>query len=68
MIVAQYEHRKFILCNMIERNLAKMLEKAAEQSLAVTVTGPRQSENTTLVRATFPDDDHIPLEAFGKIS
>lgn len=48
---------------MIERHLAKVLQKAAGQYPVVTVTGPRQSGKTTLVRATFPDHDYVSLEA-----
>ena len=39
---------------MIARHLAKTLRAAARDYPVVTVTGPRQSGKTTLVRATFP--------------
>ena len=39
---------------MIARHLAKTLRAAASDYPVVTVTGPRQSGKTTLVRATFP--------------
>ncbi len=47
---------------MIERTLAKKLKEAAKQYPVVTLTGPRQSGKTTLVRMTFPDYDYRSLE------
>jgi len=47
---------------MIERTLATRLKKAAEQFPVVTVTGPRQSGKTTLVRAVFKSYDYLSLE------
>src|SRR5687768_9753766 len=48
---------------MIPRHLAPLLKTAAAQYPIVSVTGPRQSGKTTLVRATFPAYDYVSLEA-----
>jgi len=48
---------------MLERHLARPLSEAAERSPVVTLTGPRQSGKTTLVRALFRDHLHLSLEA-----
>ena len=48
---------------MIPRHLTPALEQAAEQYPVVTLTGPRQSGKTTLVRAVFPDYRYASLEA-----
>lgn len=47
---------------MIERALEVTLTKAARSYPVVTLTGPRQSGKTTLVRAAFPDHDYASLE------
>ena len=47
---------------MISRNLAPKLESLAEQYPVVTLTGPRQSGKTTLVKASFPDWGYVSLE------
>jgi hypothetical protein len=47
---------------MIARHLAKILKAAARDYPVVTVTGPRQSGKTTLVRATFPRHRYASLE------
>ena len=47
---------------MIPRTLEASLHKAAKNYPAITVTGPRQSGKTTLVRHAFPDHDYISLE------
>ncbi len=47
---------------MIRRTLAKKLREAARQFPVVTVTGPRQSGKTTLVRAEFKDYAYVSLE------
>ncbi len=46
----------------IPRHLAPTLKKAALRSPVVTVTGPRQSGKTTLVRALFRGHDYVSLE------
>jgi len=48
--------------NMIKRTLQGVLQKAAKQYPVVTLTGPRQSGKTTLVRAAFPASDYVSLE------
>ncbi|MFH1671904.1 MAG: AAA family ATPase, partial [Pseudomonadota bacterium] len=47
---------------MIKRALEKKLKKAATQYPVVTLTGPRQSGKTTLVRAVFKNYDYVSLE------
>ncbi len=47
---------------MIGRTLASRLREAAKQFPVVTVTGPRQSGKTTLVRAEFPRYAYVSLE------
>jgi predicted AAA+ superfamily ATPase len=47
---------------MIERTLARKLLEASRRYPVVTVTGPRQSGKTTLVRATFPSLAYVSLE------
>ena len=47
---------------MIPRHLAKALRAAAQSYPVVTVTGPRQSGKTTLVRAAFPRHRYASLE------
>ena len=47
---------------MIERVLkTKLLEMAAKYPI-VTVTGPRQSGKSTLLKASFPDYQYVSLE------
>ncbi|MBN2245149.1 MAG: ATP-binding protein [Candidatus Aminicenantes bacterium] len=47
---------------MIKRTLEKKLRDAAKQFPVVTVTGPRQSGKTTLVKAVFNHYDYVSLE------
>ncbi len=47
---------------MIHRTLSDTLVQAAAQYPVVTVTGPRQSGKTTLVRHLFPDHAYASLE------
>ena len=47
---------------MIRRTLAEKLLADAAYYPVITVTGPRQSGKTTLVRATFPEHDYVSLE------
>jgi len=47
---------------MIDRDLAPVLLRAAGEYPVVTVTGPRQSGKTTLVRGLFPDHGYCNLE------
>lgn len=48
---------------MLRRQLTDALRAAAEANPVVTLTGPRQSGKTTLVRATFPAHRYLSLEA-----
>ena len=47
---------------MLKRTLDKKLKDAAKHYPVVTLTGPRQSGKTTLVKMTFPNYDYISLE------
>lgn len=47
---------------MIERTLAPKLVSLAEKFQVITLTGPRQSGKTTLVRAAFPTLPYATLE------
>lgn len=47
---------------MIERELKIKLEALATKYPIVTLTGPRQSGKSTLLRSTFPDYDYVSLE------
>ena len=47
---------------MIKRELASKLEPLSRQYPVVTVTGPRQSGKTTLVKAVFPEWTYVSLE------
>ena len=48
---------------MLRRHLSEPLRAAADLNPVVTLTGPRQSGKTTLVRALFPDHAYLSLEA-----
>ena len=47
---------------MIEGTLASKVTSLAQKFQVITLTGPRQSGKTTLVRATFPDLPYVSLE------
>ena len=47
---------------MIERTLAAKMISLAQKFQVVTLTGPRQSGKTTLVKAVFPDFPYVSLE------
>ena len=47
---------------MINRNIAPLVLKLASQYPVVTLTGPRQSGKTTLVKALFPGKPYVTLE------
>lgn len=48
---------------MFRRTLETKLRSAAKHFPVVTLTGPRQSGKTTLVKAVFPDHAYVSLEA-----
>ena len=48
---------------MISRHITPALKRAAEDYPVVTLTGPRQSGKTTLVRAVFPEHLYMSLES-----
>jgi predicted AAA+ superfamily ATPase len=48
---------------MIEREISSYLKKLAGKYPVVTVTGPRQSGKTTLVKAVFPKKAYVNLES-----
>lgn len=47
---------------MIKRDIENILIKLAGQYPVVTVTGPRQSGKTTLIKHVFPDKQYVNLE------
>lgn len=47
---------------MIERTLASKIISLAQKFQVITLTGPRQSGKTTLVKATFPNLPYVSLE------
>ena len=47
---------------MIPRTLSHKLSDLAQKFQVITLTGPRQSGKTTLVRATFPNLPYVSLE------
>ena len=46
----------------VKRTLEGKLKQAADKFPAITLTGPRQSGKTTLVKTAFPDYDYVSLE------
>jgi uncharacterized protein len=48
---------------MIEREITSHLKKLAGKYPVVTITGPRQSGKTTLVKAAFPHKTYVNLES-----
>jgi predicted AAA+ superfamily ATPase len=48
--------------SMIPRTLSPVLRQVAERYPVVSLTGPRQSGKTTLVRSVFPDVPYVSLE------
>ncbi len=47
---------------MIERTLTLKIIALAQKFQVITLTGPRQSGKTTLVRAAFPSLPYVSLE------
>lgn len=52
----------YYFCIMIKRKITEKLLQLARLYPVVTVTGPRQSGKTTLVKYAFPDYDYVTLE------
>ena len=48
--------------NMIKRDLSAVILRESGELPVVTITGPRQSGKTTLVKALFPDYNYANLE------
>ena len=48
--------------SMIERLLMKKLVSLAEKFQVISLTGPRQSGKTTLVKVAFPSFEYVSLE------
>ena len=48
--------------NYIHRHIEIILDQVAQQYPIITITGPRQSGKTTLVRHLFPDKLYVSLE------
>lgn len=47
---------------MVARTLRRYLQRDAQYYPVLTVTGPRQSGKTTLVRGAFPEHEYVSLE------
>ena len=47
---------------MISREIAQLVQKRALEFPVLTLTGPRQSGKTTLVKECFPDYEYVNLE------
>ena len=47
---------------MIKRQISKQILKYLKQYPVVSLTGPRQSGKTTLIRSSFPDYKYYSLE------
>ena len=47
---------------MIKRDIQNLLKEMMRSFPVVTITGPRQSGKTTLVKQTYPDMDYVSLE------
>ena len=68
MHIAEYDSckllsgRREVDMPLIPRELEPMLLERARAYPAVTLTGPRQSGKSTLVREAFPDYDYVSLE------
>jgi uncharacterized protein len=52
----------YLLDMLINRKLSTKLNSLSKQYPVITLTGPRQSGKTTLVRTTFPDFEYVSLE------
>lgn len=52
----------YIVCKMIHRELSQKIKELADKYPIVTLTGPRQSGKSTLLRHLFPDYTYVSLE------
>lgn len=52
----------FYICIMIPRQIEEIIRKAVEQFPVITLTGPRQSGKTTLLKTMFPHYTYVSLE------
>ncbi len=50
------------ICVMIERNISAKVKSLARKFPVVTITGPRQSGKSTLIKNLFPKKPYISLE------
>ncbi len=55
-------HKIIIIANMLNRDLEKYLLNISKKFPVISVTGPRQSGKTTLIRKVFSSYDYISLE------
>lgn len=62
MLVCTFPNCYYANMTIINRILQKQLEASIKQFPVVTVTGPRQSGKTTLLRETFSDYTYVNLE------
>ena len=53
---------RYVVC-MISREIEDKVLTYAEQYPVITITGPRQSGKTTLVKMVFPDKPYVSLES-----
>lgn len=52
----------YYLCTMIRREITEKLLQLAGQFPVISLTGPRQSGKTTLLKDVFPDKAYVSLE------
>ena len=55
-------YQYYYLCNMITRILHKKITQLAEKFPVISITGPRQSGKTTLLKSVFPGYRYESLE------
>ena len=51
------------ICNVIDRDLIKLVRSMAKKMPILSITGPRQSGKTTLCKLAFPKYDYVNLES-----
>lgn len=47
---------------MIQREMTSLVKQRADEFPVITITGPRQSGKTTIVKDCFPEHDYVNLE------